>query len=784
MQCAAARSGRATEHCPFVYGAAAHARSLRLGAVLDLTGAEAKAALMQARASELAVNQLNAAGGVRILNEAASRPLALIVCDSKVGAAELQQVLSSLNVKALLGPSWSRSLAAVEHDVAALEDVGSVLLVAPLALSNQSRLGGVLTWSMTSSESDREPLLSAQLRAIEAQLAITSRALKLAFVMRTDSSMTSVRLAHQAISTDLQREIALFEYASASELTQIAHKLAAQQPDIVLSDGASEAIDLIHLLERALPTEDNRPQYLLTEAAQIPQLLMLAASNNALHERVTVVGAVPTASAASVHTAFEAAYRARYGDAPGSVAGVAASYSAIYAVAYATMFTNALPQDAGALATGLRSFGSNGLALSTDADSVAYAATALAGGQPIVVTGTLSELRWTEQGAPLGARVGVYCVVPANGSGDDWTFSSTGYEYDVDSSELAGQAVACAGMQRSTNAEPPSERSEGGVDDAMRGADAETSPDRPADGGVDGTMRDSTKPNCNSPYQDCNEPSTVGCECATICDAGIGECLDSTSECDLNGVYALKLTVPVSWPATTLLNAGSGEFVLWAHVQLSQTGNSLIGSVVPCGQTVPDFSNAILIGEQYGIEYPATIFDRTPLLPGVSATGALGAATPGASFSFGRTAWIAGIEMSDPVTGAWPSALELTPRDDDADGVSAITGIFKSGLAYAALPVDLAAVARADRGYIAARIVFELEGTLTSCTQASGSAKTQAIDSHTLGCSLSVTRQACDATQTNHLDINTPSYVVGPSTYTLQKIADNAGCSDVRATLP
>jgi ABC-type branched-subunit amino acid transport system substrate-binding protein len=742
----------ATAQCPFVYGNPADSRSLRFGALFDLTGAEAETGQMQARASELAIDELNAAGGLRIPNEVGPRPLALVVCDSQISTPELQEVLSQLNVKALLGPAWTQSFAAAARDV----PTDAVLLLGPLALRDAEPSASNFRWGLTAAEADRVPLLTAQLRVIEAQLAVADRPIKLAYVMRTDSALTSVRLAAQTVAADRRRDVGVFEYASAAELPQLAAMLALpeQQPDIVLTDGASEAIELVELLERALPSDAQRPQYLLTEAAQTRQLLTLAAANETLQQRVTVIGAVPTASAASVHAGFETAYWARYGQHPSAVTGLAASYSAVYGVAYATLAADAPLHDAASLANALQAFDPDGMPLSTAATSVTYAVDALAAGEPVSVTGTLSELRWDEQGSPLGAQVGVYCLRPPS-DGTGWRFRSTGYAYDVDRAAFSGQTVSCA--TASGRKDPD-------------GTAPATPPDTQAAAPTSGAVAE----RCAVPGAACTEsPDANGCACG-----------DDSSACDLTGVYALKLTVPVTWPATSLLTAGRGEFVSWAHVQLSQSGSALQGTVVPCGQTVPDFSNAILIAETYGVEYPASIFDRTPMLPGVPSAGTIGGAMPGASFSLGRTAWLAGITLRDPVEDVWPNTFELMPRDDDADGEPAITGLYKRGIPHVAVPVDSAAAARADRGFIAVRIVFDLEGSLSSCTQSFGAANVQAIDSHTVGCSLSVTGLSCTGMQANHLDTNTPSYSVGASSYALQKVADQASCSDVRAALP
>jgi hypothetical protein len=253
--------------------------------------------------------------------------------------------------------------------------------------------------------------------------------------------------------------------------------------------------------------------------------------------------------------------------------------------------------------------------------------------------------------------------------------------------------------------------------------------------------------------------------------------------CDLNGVYALKLSVPVTWPGTSLIQGGNGTFVLWMRVQLSQSGTSLSGNVIPCGQTVPDFSSTPVINEKYGLTYPTTIFDRVPPLPSVPTSGTLGGTSPGSAFALARSAWLSGATMADPINGAWPNAAGVMQLDSDADGKKAVTGPYKSGSGYAWPPTNNFASSRANRDYIAARIVFTLGGTLTSCTQASGAATAQDIDYHTLGCRLT-SGSDCGSSDSNHLDTNGPNYQTGAATYTLTKLTGGTVCSDVRAALP
>src|SRR5262249_29156119 len=135
-----------------------------------------------------------------------------------------------------------------------------------------------------------------------------------------------------------------------------------------------------------------------------------------------------------------------------------------------------------------------------------------------------------------------------------------------------------------------------------------------------------------------------------ICSAGV-----CGVQCDVSGVFALRLQLAVSWPSTTYLAGGNGTFVSWMRLEITQTRTALQTQVTPCGQNVPDFKSTPVINETYGLTYPATAFERAPGQPRVAGSGTLGGRSPGASFAVGPTAWTLGCTLANPVTDAWPS---------------------------------------------------------------------------------------------------------------------------------
>ncbi|HEX6244151.1 MAG TPA: hypothetical protein VFZ61_24715 [Polyangiales bacterium] len=305
-------------------------------------------------------------------------------------------------------------------------------------------------------------------------------------------------------------------------------------------------------------------------------------------------------------------------------------------------------------------------------------------------------------------------------------------------------------------------------------------------------------PACAVGYDDCDGNPDNGCETSLDTTDHCGECGRScaaetgasvcnagacATRCDLTGTFALRLSLEASWSSTGALVSGNGEFVFWARLRLTQSGNMLTGTLAPCGEAVPDF-RAINLVERYGVSVPDAMFDRGAGLPALPASATLTDSFPGGRFALERTAIVMGAALSDPINGAWPSANAIAARDSDADGKPGITLPYKTSGSYFYPPADNLGVTRVQAGYIATRVAFGLSGALDTCNSSSGTVSAQSIDARSLGCRTVADLRDCNAIEANHLDENTPRYQVGQARYKLHRIADNATCANVRSALP
>jgi hypothetical protein len=308
-------------------------------------------------------------------------------------------------------------------------------------------------------------------------------------------------------------------------------------------------------------------------------------------------------------------------------------------------------------------------------------------------------------------------------------------------------------------------------------------------------------PSCGTGYADCDASRANGCEtaldtvsncgmCGKVCPANGGTATCNAGVCgtlcNLTGTFALKISLQGSWPNDTYISGGNGTFYFWQKLQATHSGNSLSGTLLECGRYVPDF-DASMVNETYHFQHPNSLFDHLPAyLPTTPVTFTLGSASPGATITLPLSAVQMGVNMANPTTGSWPNtASGLTQIDMDADGKPGVTVAYLNGggFSYPRTGSSLGA-ARADNPYMASRVSFSLSGTLSSCTQATGSASVTHVDTRVFGCSLSSGSSDCSAGQANFIDTNCLNYNLGSATYTLVKVVDNATCAVVRAALP
>jgi hypothetical protein len=280
--------------------------------------------------------------------------------------------------------------------------------------------------------------------------------------------------------------------------------------------------------------------------------------------------------------------------------------------------------------------------------------------------------------------------------------------------------------------------------------------------------------------------SLVACSAAPAEDGS--EAASQGLECDTSGTWALKVSLPIKWPATFVLQGGNGVISNWVKTTAVQTGTDIKNTAKVCGLDIPPYqATSGFGGEKYGVTFPDATFEL-PTMPTISFNGTLSSKDVGATFTTSAVAALIGATMTNPATDAWPSAVAaLVAADADGDSKPGISGDSRQGAGFFNPPVNVARSQRANHIYTAFRQVMTATGTVKSCSRIEGTAQIAvinnkpAIDSHVLGCRR-VDGVECTASEFKLLDSAAPTYSPdGTVKITMVKVPEATNCADIRA---
>ncbi len=416
-------------------------------------------------------------------------------------------------------------------------------------------------------------------------------------------------------------------------------------------------------------------------------------------------------------------------------------------------------------------------------------------------------------GASSGSSSG-YSSSGASSSGSSGSSGSSSSSSGDDASDDAADATvssSSSGDDGSTGSDAPTGDSttsetgasgDGSMDEGGSSSGADAS-DGSSSGGVEAGGSSSSS---SGGAVDGGPDTSSGGSVDSGSSSGAVDSGDAASGCNLSGAWAVKITVHVTWPGTTLLAASPTVAAqqptaeLWALIQGTENGLSVPGTVQPCGLDLPDFGGTLL-PETYGVTFANAMWDLQPTTTGTitvsntSATATYTSTLNSTLIGIGTTptAW----PPNDAGPGTmWPplATAQADQIDGDNDGKNGVTATPKTGtptggiLPYADPPVtsNIFALQRSDSLYMALRSVLTLNGALTSCTAASGDATVSAMDNHIIGCHVAGDAAAnfCDSTETTFLDTNSPHLTPHAATFTAVKMANAATCTNVRAAVP
>jgi hypothetical protein len=245
---------------------------------------------------------------------------------------------------------------------------------------------------------------------------------------------------------------------------------------------------------------------------------------------------------------------------------------------------------------------------------------------------------------------------------------------------------------------------------------------------------------------------------------------------------AIHVVVDVSWPDTLGAEGGSGKMHAWNLARMTVDGAALNGMTQPCGSDLPELTLKPLAGGgKFDIEVPDAVWD-SPSAPQVAGVGTLDGFDVGSTLSTEVTSLLVGLTLTEP-DGPWPQThAEITTVDADGDGKPGFTGVPKSGSGYVLpplIPPLIGAPPTADQVYMVSRTAMGLSGTLTSCTEQSGTVTVTFFDNHIVGCHVTG-GDDCAAADVDFLDANRTMITATGGTFTSKLVPDTTTCADAR----
>lgn len=439
-----------SEHCQTITGDLASPDALVLGSLFSTTGAQAATNLPRQQSAMLAVETINSFGGVPGKG-ATKRPLVLVSCDE---VADLQSaaahLINELKVPAIVGPNVSQDVIEVSNKFSV---AGGTLLLSPTAVASSiSNLDDEnLTWVMVPSDEQRAPLMIQQINELEAALRVErrDRPIRLSIIHRNDALGTGTRVALNALQLNGKSladntppnpvNVTIEPYMATGAQTSIVQRQLEFAPDIIVMAGLAEAItQIMDPLEKQWLGKA-RPYYVLIDSLKVPELLTLTSESDDLRQRVRGTGIVPTSDSAPVFDAFRLDYQTRWPGSPSTISGMGPAHDAAIAIAYALAATRDLPVTGANIAQGLGRL-TGGIPLEVSSTKVLAAFQQLSSGRSIEAIGTFAPLQWDTRGAPLEARVEVWCVAKGTPTA---AYQSSGLTVDLKNNRYYGTYGGC-----------------------------------------------------------------------------------------------------------------------------------------------------------------------------------------------------------------------------------------------------------------------------------------------------------------------------------------------------
>ena len=444
-----------SEDCLAITGDYSSDKAIIIGSLFSTKGAQGSTNLARQQSAMLAVEEINAAGGIPAGSTSADgHPLVMVSCDESVSLLRAaQHLVDELKVPAIVGPNTSQDTLDLSNK---LTIAARTLVLSPTAVASSiaDLSDDGLTWQIIPTDVQRAPLMIQQIGVLEAGLRQERNrpTIKLGIVYRDDAlgqgtrvSLNSVVLNGKPLADtvnvgdNVRIDPYDFRQPTQEALVDAYLKFA---PDIIVMAGTAEVITNVMIpLERGwIGPPESRPQYLLIDSAKVPELLSAVAGNDDLRRRIRGTGVTPGGRSIAVNDTFMVSYSARYPGQPANIFGMGPAYDSTYAIAYGIAGVRGAAVTGTSIAQGLHGLGRGGTLVEVQSTKVLAAFSKLAAGESVTAIGTFSTLQWTDAGAILGGTLEMWCIGNPNGKPG---FEQSGLTFDVATGVSAGQYVQC-----------------------------------------------------------------------------------------------------------------------------------------------------------------------------------------------------------------------------------------------------------------------------------------------------------------------------------------------------
>jgi branched-chain amino acid transport system substrate-binding protein len=443
-----------SEDCTEITGDYLKDEAVVIGSLFQTSGATATQNVPRQRSAVLAIEEVNAAGGIPSSTAGSARPLVMISCNSATDLVRAaKHLVDDVKVPAIVGPNTSQDTLDVSNKVTIQAGV-AVLTPTAVAAAISDLLDNDLTWLMIPSDDQRAQLMIKQINDLESTLKAErgTETVKLSIIYRADALGTGTRTSLDRLvlngaaladptnagSPTGNVHVVPYDYKQADQ-NAIIEKEVAFAPDIVVLAGTAESITKVMTpLEQGWKARF-RPYYFIIDPSKGPELLSAVTGNDDLRRRVRGTGTTPAKESVAVANAFNLDYVARYGE-PATASGSGTCYDAAYAIAYALAATKELAPSGANVAKGLRMLAGGTVTVNTGSQDLLAAFQSLASGKPINAYGTACPLDWDANGTVKGGTIDMWCI---GKNGDTPVFASSGLLFDIKTQAYSGEYVQC-----------------------------------------------------------------------------------------------------------------------------------------------------------------------------------------------------------------------------------------------------------------------------------------------------------------------------------------------------